>query len=113
MVFGKHINRYYLRYAHMLLLGLAALVMVDYLQLKIPEIYRLVINGMNTGYVFLDGVQTPFTMEVLLDAICMPMVGIILAIVLGRFGWRITIFTAAIRVGIEAMKRIITADKQK
>ena len=99
MVFGKHINRYYLRYAHMLLLGLAALVMVDYLQLKIPEIYRLVINGMNTGSVFIDGVQTPFTMEVLLDVICMPMVGIILAIVLGRFGWRITIFTAAIRVG--------------
>ena len=59
MVFGKHINRYYLRYAHMLLLGLAALVMVDYLQLKIPEIYRLVINGMNTGYALIDGVETP------------------------------------------------------
>ena len=28
MIFGKHINRYYLRYAPLLLLGMAALVMV-------------------------------------------------------------------------------------
>ena len=55
MVFGKHINRYYLRYAHMLLLGLAALVMVDYLQLVIPELYQMVINGINDGSVLLDG----------------------------------------------------------
>ena len=33
MIFGKHINRYYLKFAPMLLLGLAALTMVDYLQL--------------------------------------------------------------------------------
>ena len=36
MIFGKHINRYYLKYAHFLLLGLVALVAVDYLQLEIP-----------------------------------------------------------------------------
>ena len=33
MIFGKHINRYYLRFAPMLLLGLFALGLVDYLQL--------------------------------------------------------------------------------
>ena len=35
MIFGKHINRYYLKYAGWLLLGLATLAMVDYLQLQI------------------------------------------------------------------------------
>ena len=52
MIFGKHINRYYLKYAYLLLIGLAALVMVDYMQLEIPELYRMVINGTAT-FVFL------------------------------------------------------------
>ena len=47
MIFGKHINRYYLRYAPLLSLGLLALGLVDYLQLVIPELYQMVINGMN------------------------------------------------------------------
>lgn len=29
MIFGRHINKYYLRYAGWLLLGLAALALVD------------------------------------------------------------------------------------
>ena len=49
MIFGKYINRYYLKHAPALLLGLAALLMVDYIQLIIPQLYRLVINGMNLG----------------------------------------------------------------
>ena len=32
MIFGKHINRYYLKYAFWLIAGLAALVLVDFLQ---------------------------------------------------------------------------------
>ena len=51
MIFGKHINRYYLRYAPMLLLGLLALAAVDYLQLEIPALYGMVLNGMNNGVV--------------------------------------------------------------
>lgn len=98
MVFGKHINRYYLKYAPLLLLGLLALITVDYLQLEIPELYQMVINGINQGYVDIGGVRTSFTMGVLLDSICMPMVGIILAMVFGRFLWRITILGAATRM---------------
>ena len=51
MIFGKHINVYYRKYALALLTGLLALFTVDYLQLKIPEIYQLVINGLNQGYI--------------------------------------------------------------
>ena len=98
MIFGKHINRYYLKYAGWLLLGLVSLIMVDYLQLEIPKLYRTVINGMNTGYVEADGVQAAFDMDFLLDKICMPMVGIILAMVFGRFLWRICFFGSAVKL---------------
>ena len=69
MIFGKHINRYYLRFLPLILLGLAALVLVDYLQMVIPGLYQMVINGINTGFV--EGV--PFDMAFLVDKICMPM----------------------------------------
>ena len=75
MIFGKHINRYYLRFLPLILLGLLALVVVDYLQLEIPGLYQMVINGINTGFV--DGVA--FDVSFLVDKICMPMVGVILA----------------------------------
>ncbi len=98
MIFGKHINKYYLKYGPFLLIGLIALLVVDFLQLKIPNLYQMVINGMNQGYVVIDGVQVIFDMNFLLDRICMPMVGIILLIVSGRFLWRVMIFGSAIRV---------------
>ena len=106
MIFGKHINRYYLRYAHLLLLGLAALLVVDALQLEIPELYQMVINGMNQGYVMVDGVQTPMDMAFLLDTICMPMVKIILCMVFGRFLWRVCFYDAAIRVEADLRERM-------
>ena len=40
MIFGKYINRYYLKNAPVLLLGLAVLLTVDYIQLLIPRLYR-------------------------------------------------------------------------
>ena len=98
MIFGKHINRYYLKYAPWLIFGLAALVMVDYLQLEIPKLYSMLINGMNMGYVEQDGVQLAFDLDLLLDRICMPMVKVILAMVIGRFLWRICFFGSAVRL---------------
>ena len=112
MVFGKHINRYYLRFAPMLLLGLAALVAVDYLQLIIPNMYQMVINGINEGSVLVDGERIPFDMAFLLDRICMPMVFIILAMVLGRFLWRVCFFGAGIRVEEELRNRMFSHAKE-
>ena len=85
MIFGKHINRYYVKYSWLLLLGLAALIAVDYMQLEIPELYQAIINGMNRGYVEVDGAVVAFDMDFLLKGICMPMVTIILSMVFGRF----------------------------
>ena len=106
MIFGKHINRYYVTYSWLLLLGLAALIAVDYMQLEIPELYQMIVNGMNRGYVEVDGVMTAFDMDFLLDRICMPMVGIILCMVFGRFAWRVCFFGAAIKVEADLRNRM-------
>ena len=111
MIFGKHINRYYLKYAPLLLLGLFALALVDFLQLEIPELYQMVINGMNQGYVMVDGVRYPFDMAFLLDRICMPMVVVVVSIVFGRFLWRVSIFGAAIRVETNLRDRMFSHAK--
>ena len=96
LIFGKHINRYYLRYAPLLLLGLVTLTIVDCLQLVVPNMYQMVINGINDGQVLYKGVETAFTMDFLLDKICLPMVGIILCLVVGRFLWRVSFIGTAI-----------------
>ena len=106
MIFGKHINRYYLKYGPMLVLGLIALVAVDYLQLEIPKLYRMVINGMDTGMVNLDGVMMAFDMDFLLDHICMPMVGVIIALVFGRFLWRVCFFGSAVKLEADLRNRM-------
>ncbi len=106
MIFGRHINRYYLKYAWMLILGLIALVAVDYLQLEIPELYQMIINGMNQGVVMMDGVSVAFDLDFLLDRICMPMVTIIVCVVFGRFLWRVCFFGAAIRVETDLRNRM-------
>ncbi len=106
MIFGKHINRYYLRYGLWLLLGLAALIMVDTLQLEIPELYGMLINGMDLGYVQVNGAQVPFDLNFLLDVICIPMLKVVLAIVFGRFLWRICFFGTAVRVEADLRHRM-------
>lgn len=106
MIFGKYINKYYIKYAPSLLLGLLALITVDYLQLRIPELYRLVVNGINSGYAEVDGVLQPFTLDLLLDEVCLPLIFIILALTVGRFLWRICIFGAGIKVETDLRGRM-------
>ena len=98
MIFGKHINKYYLKYGGWLLFGLAALIVVDWFQLVIPNLYQMLINGINDGYVMVDGVRRAFDMDFLLDEICLPMAGIVLAMAFGRFSWRVAILGSAVKV---------------
>lgn len=106
MIFGKHINRYYLRYALPLLLGLVSLVAVDWFQLEIPKLYRMVINGMNTGAVESNGGTVPFDMDFLLEKICLPLCLVIAVVVTGRFLWRVCIFGSAIRMETDLRGRM-------
>lgn len=112
MIFGKYINRYYLKNAPVLLLGLLALLMVDYIQLLIPQFYRLVINGVNLGQVVVNGQTLPFAKEVLLQHICLPMIWIVVLMVIGRFLWRICFFGSAVRVAANLRERMFDHSRQ-
>ena len=112
MIFGKYINRYYLRSAPVLLLGLLALLTVDYIQLMIPELYRLVINGINLGEVVIDGQTLAFTKEVLFQHICLPMIWIVLLMVVGRFLWRVCFFGSAVLVTADLRERMFDHSRQ-
>ena len=87
MLFGKYINRYYLKYGWLFLIGILALIAVDYIQLKIPEylgevVYILEHNG-DTNRIFTLGIY------VLIVAAGM---------FVGRFIWRIALFNASFRI---------------
>lgn len=111
MIFGKHINRYYLKHAPILLLGLAALILVDYFQLKVPELYRIVINGINGNPVNVGDQTVPLNLDVLLDQICLPMIFIILIMVIGRFLWRVCFYGTAIKVETALRNRMFDHSK--
>jgi len=108
LIFGKDINRYYIKFAPRLLLGLITLIVIDYLQLKIPNLYQLVVNGVNDGYIVENGIQTAFDMDFLLDRVCMPLIWIILSVVFGRFLWRVCFFGAGIGVEKDLRDRMFS-----
>ncbi len=106
MIFGKHINKYYLKYSPALLLGIIALIVVDYAQLIVPELYRTVINGMNDGEVLHNGQTVAFDMDFLLDNVCLPLIFTILCMVVCRFLWRICFFGSALKVETDLRGRM-------
>ena len=106
MIFGRHINRYYLKYLPLLLIGAFALLMVDYMQLVIPELYQLVINGITNGIVEKGGVSYVFDMEFVLSEICAPMLVVILCMIFGRFLWRVCFFGAGVKVETDLRGRM-------
>ena len=106
MILGKHINRYYLRYAPMLIIGALALFLVDYMQLFIPELYSAVIEGLETGFVTKGSSSIAFDLNYVLDEICRPMLLVILSLVFGRFLWRVCFFGAGIKLETDLRGRM-------
>ena len=100
MIFGKHINKYYLKYSWILLIGIIALIAVDVFQAKIPEIYSTIIDGFdpNVTDVVID--------KKLLSDLCLDMLIIIAVLVVGRFLWRVCFFGSAIKVETEIRKKM-------
>ena len=88
MLFGKHINRYYLKYAPLFILGILALVAVDIIQLLVPEYLGEVVKILQTPD---SDRQRIFTLGIYVLIVAAGMF-------LGRFLWRITLFNAAFRI---------------
>ncbi len=106
MIFGRHINRYYLKHLPALLLGVLSLVMIDIMQLKVPELYGMVINGIKDGFVTVGDTEKIFDLDFLLDSICLPMIVIIVSMAFGRFLWRICFFGSGIKVETDLRGRM-------
>lgn len=106
MIFGKHINKYYVKYGLVLILGIIALVAVDFFQLKIPEFYRMIINGINYGVVDYEGAELAFDMDFVINKICLPMFVVVACMIVGRFLWRICFFGSGIKVERELRRNM-------
>ncbi len=88
MLFGKHINEYYLKYGIVLLTGIVALLLVDYFQLKIPDIVGDIVDGLQFK---------TLTKDKLKDYVLL--LGVVAIVMFfGRFIWRICLFGTGIRV---------------
>lgn len=82
MVFGKHFSKYYLKYLFTFLMGALALVVVDYFQLEIPKVVRIIVDAID---------KQNLTRDVLLENIFWLMI-VAVVVFIGRFLWRICIF---------------------
>ena len=96
MLFGRHINKYYLKYGIFFLLGLAALVVVDFAQLEIPNIIGNIIDGLELKNITED--------QVFLYIKDIAVFGLIM--VAGRFLWRIFIFGSSWRIDFELRNKM-------
>lgn len=59
-----------------------------------------------------NGQTLPFTKEVLLQHICLPMIWIVVLMVIGRFLWRICFFGSAVRVAANLRERMFDHSRQ-
>ncbi|HPD99629.1 MAG: ABC transporter ATP-binding protein [Candidatus Izemoplasmatales bacterium] len=96
MLFGKHINKYYLKYGIFFLIGLAALVVVDFVQLEIPNIIGTIIDGLELKTLAKEDVVV-FVKDIAIFG---------LIIVGGRFLWRIFIFGTSWRIDFDLRNKM-------
>ena len=95
MLFGKYINKYYLKYWAFFLIGIIFLIVVDYLQLYVPEFLGQIIDFFDNGSVAGH--------EKEIGQIIIYVILVSFGMFFGRVVWRLTIFHAS--TGIEASLR--------
>ena len=95
MLFGKYINKFYLKFALFFLIGILGLVVVDFAQLYIPEYLGNIVDLFNNG--------TISGHEEEIRNIIIGILIVALIMFVGRFTWRISIFYAS--NGIEKFLR--------
>ncbi len=102
MLFGKTINKFYFKYSLFFIIGIISLVVVDYIQLDIPEIIGNVIDGLKEKTLTIESLKS-FCIRLFI-------VGFILFI--GRFTWRICIFGNGVRCETD-LRNILFGKMQK
>lgn len=91
MLLGKHLNKYYLRYALFFIIGIIALIVIDYFQTLLPEYLGKLVG------LFSNSVDGSIDMNVMNEMIISILIlGVIMFV--GRVGWRLSIFYAARKI---------------
>lgn len=88
MLFNKYFAKYYLKYWICFLIGIIALVAVDFFQLEIPDVVGEVIDGLR---------YKTLTKDVLFS-LSKKMFFVAFMVFIGRFIWRICIFGNAVKI---------------
>ena len=97
MIFGKHINKYYLKYWYLFLLGIISLIVVDYAQIQIPILLgNLVEEIKQVGTIEYNH----------LIKILGYMALIALSMFVGRVLWRVTLLRGSIFVESDIRKEM-------
>lgn len=91
MLFGKYINKYYLKFWWLFLLGLIGLVIVDIFQLYIPEYLGRLVDLFDSSTA--SAIDKSALKEIILGVIVVALV-----MFFGRILWRLTIFNASQRI---------------
>ena len=90
MLFGKYVNRFYIKYGLYFLIGIITLVAVDYIQLLVPEYLGQVVD-------ILKSENVPIDLEAI-NRIVLYVIFIALGMFAGRIIWRLAIFRAATEI---------------
>ena len=85
MLTGKYINKYYIRFWYLFLLGIAALIAVDYVQLFEPEYLGAVVDHLSEGLADMS----------FIGGICMKLLAVAAVMFAGRMLWRFTLLNAS------------------
>lgn len=96
MITGKYVNKYYLKYIVYFLIGIAALIAVDYFQLIIPEIFGKTVDGLEDGSLTMETVKKYLLYFAGIGAIMFT----------GRFLWRVCIFGNGVRVEADMREKL-------
>ena len=84
LLFGKHINKYYVKYLWLLFLGVLALLFVDWVQLLLPDYVGDIVEIIDNG---IGEEEIPLIVgKIMIAGFCM---------FFGRMVWRYTIFYAS------------------
>ncbi|MBR0082388.1 MAG: ABC transporter ATP-binding protein [Clostridia bacterium] len=90
MLLGKHINKYYKQYWYFFVLGVAALIAVDYVQLFEPIFLGQIVDHLSEAE---GAVDIAF-----IGSLCLKLLGIAVVMFGGRMLWRFTLFNASQRI---------------
>ncbi|MFA6801794.1 MAG: ABC transporter ATP-binding protein [Acholeplasmataceae bacterium] len=88
MLFKKHFMQFYFKYFIFFMIGISVLILIDYLQLNIPQYIGGIIDSLN-----LDIPDTNYILNAIKSIALLSLI-----IMVGRFLWRYTVFGASRRI---------------